>query len=117
MINNYLLILMHFILGMQLPNVVGFLSGILQMLLYAVYRNGDVKKEAVIKENEQELETVVVKEKEEAPVINIIVVKPLGSCEVYPIPLDANGDVLSIEQLQGMEDKDAKETEKSVEAN
>ncbi|XP_027355336.1 bidirectional sugar transporter N3-like [Abrus precatorius] len=92
-----------------LPNVVGFLLGLLQMLLYAVYRNSGIKKQQVVtEEKEQALESV----------INIVVVNPLGSCEVFPIPVDANGVGDVNQQLQGKKGiEDAKEQEKSVEAN
>lgn len=101
---------------MQLPNVVGFLLGLLQMLLYAIYRNGggDVKKQQVVTDHQE-------KEQALEPVINIVVVNPMGSCEVFPIPVDANGVVDDVnQQLQGKkgaEDAKDKKQEKSVEAN
>ncbi|KAJ1434979.1 SWEET sugar transporter [Sesbania bispinosa] len=87
-----------------LPNVLGFTLGLVQMVLYAIYRNGDVKKQQVVTE---------VKE----PVINIVVVNPLGSCEVFPIPVDANVDDVN-KQLQakklGAEDQLQKNAECAV---
>lgn len=58
---------------MQIPNVLGFALGLLQMILYVIYRNGEAKN----KEG-----------KEEERTIEAIIVIPLGSttCEVHPIP-------------------------------
>lgn len=49
-------------LGLQVPNVIGFILGIFQMVLYGVYRNYDAKKEDV--KEQQELEIVVGQEEE-----------------------------------------------------
>ncbi|KAK7302468.1 hypothetical protein RJT34_13358 [Clitoria ternatea] len=65
-----------------LPNVVGFVLGLVQMVLYGIYRNGQVNIVVTEDSKEQGIET---------PVINIVVVNPLGSCEVFPLPVDANG--------------------------
>lgn len=92
---------------MQLPNVLGFTLGLLQMLLYAIYRNSGVKKQAAVTE---------VKEQALEPMKNIVVVNPLGGCEVFPIPVDANGVVDGVnQQTQGK--KGAQEQEKSVGTN
>ena len=89
--------------------MLGFALGLLQMLLYAIYRNGDVKKQVVTEEKE--------KEQGLEPMKNIVIVNPLGTCEVFPIPVD---DAMGVaddvnQQLQGK--KGAPEKEKSVEAN
>ncbi|KAK7328229.1 hypothetical protein VNO77_22331 [Canavalia gladiata] len=97
-----------------LPNVLGFALGLLQMVLFCIYRNGRVKKEEEEEEEEKEKEKEkekeekeekeneeVVKEEKEKPlepVINIVVVDPLGSCEVFPIPVCANGVVDDVNQ-------------------
>ncbi|XP_012574846.1 bidirectional sugar transporter N3-like [Cicer arietinum] len=60
-----------------IPNIVGFILGVIQMVLYAYYKTYGVGKE-------------------EPPceVINIVVMNPSGTCEVFPIPLDENDDII-----------------------
>lgn len=82
-----------------LPNVVGFILGIIQMVLYGYYSKYGVAKE---------------KEQVEPAVINIVVVNPLGSSEVFPIPLDENKesieDVINQQfQVKKVGEEDAKE--------
>ncbi|XP_027918553.1 bidirectional sugar transporter N3-like [Vigna unguiculata] len=68
------------------PNVLGFALGLLQMLLYAMFRNSKTK--------------IVAKEE---PMKNIVVVNPLGTSEVYPV------QVLDIDKEEGVEGVEAKE--------
>jgi solute carrier family 50 protein (sugar transporter) len=91
----------------QLPNVVGFVLGVIQMLLYGYYsKYGGVKDE-----------------KTEAAVVNIVVVNPLGTCEVFPIPLDENEDIIEDviinQQIQvqklGVEEKQEKSGDQAIE--
>jgi solute carrier family 50 protein (sugar transporter) len=90
----------------QLPNVVGFVLGVIQMLLYGYYsKYGGVKDE-----------------KTEAAVVNIVVVNPLGTCEVFPIPLDENEDIIEEvinQQIQvqklGVEEKQEKSGDQAIE--
>ncbi|CAL5183143.1 unnamed protein product [Lathyrus oleraceus] len=90
-----------------LPNVLGFLLGIIQMMLYAYY-----SKYGGEKDDEQD------------KVMSIVVVNPLGlgSCEVFPFPLDENDDIIGEvinQQLQvkklGLEDENQEKQEKNVE--
>ncbi|XP_061337170.1 bidirectional sugar transporter N3-like [Gastrolobium bilobum] len=74
-----------------IPNVLGFALGLLQMLLYAFYRNGGVKKEVVTEEKEQVIDQPMKN-------INIVVVKPLGTSEIFPIPVNANVVVEELNQ-------------------
>ncbi|XWS39360.1 hypothetical protein CRYUN_Cryun18bG0046400 [Craigia yunnanensis] len=62
-------------LCVALPNVLGFILGMLQMLLYAIYRN----TEKVIKEKKlpEQIKTIVV-------------LSTLGASEVYPVAVDTN---------------------------
>ncbi|XP_027345999.1 bidirectional sugar transporter N3-like [Abrus precatorius] len=60
-----------------IPNVLGFIMGLLQMLLYGIYKNSGNKNKAVVTKEEKELE----------PMRDIVVVNTLGTCEVYPIPV------------------------------
>lgn len=47
---------------MQLPNVLGFALGLLQMLLYAIYRNGNKKVDKIMEKKAplEPLKTVVI---------------------------------------------------------
>jgi solute carrier family 50 protein (sugar transporter) len=54
-----------------IPNVVGFVLGLLQMVLYLVYRNSNEKPEK-INSSEQQLKSIVV-------------MSPLGVSEVHPV--------------------------------
>ena len=60
---------------MQLPNVLGFVLGLLQMLLYAIYRKGDKKSNKMEKNPAEALK-------------NIVVASPLGTGEVFPVEED-----------------------------
>ncbi|GAU43315.1 hypothetical protein TSUD_390140 [Trifolium subterraneum] len=87
-----------------LPNVVGIILGVMQMLLYGYYsKYGGVKDERI-----------------EAGVVNILVVNPLGS--VFPIPLDENEDIIEDvinQQIQvqklGVEEKKEKSGDQAIE--
>ena len=82
----------------QIPNILGFTLGLLQMLLYAIYRNGKTNNKEVVTKEEHALEAMK----------NVVVVNPLGTCEVYPVigkEINNNG--------QGIEG--AEEKEKGVE--
>ncbi|CAJ1935961.1 unnamed protein product [Sphenostylis stenocarpa] len=90
-----------------IPNVLGLTLGLLQMLLYAIYRNGKTK---IATKEEHALE----------PMKNVVVESPLGTCEVYQIQVNDKEKVQGIEgakeeeKEQGLEG--AKEDEKGVEA-
>nr|AFK42893.1 unknown [Lotus japonicus] len=58
-----------------IPNVLGFALGLLQMLLYAIYNDG--AKEKVVITEEHALEQMQ----------NVVVMSPLGTCEVCLIPV------------------------------
>ncbi|KAK7412088.1 hypothetical protein VNO78_03535 [Psophocarpus tetragonolobus] len=63
------------------PNIGGLGLGLLQMVLYWIYRNGGEKEKEKEKEKEQgALEGV----------INIVVVNPVGPAEVFPLPIADN---------------------------
>lgn len=69
------------------------------MLLYAIYRNGKTNNKEVATKEEKALEAIMK---------NVVVVNPLGTCEVYPVigkEINNNG--------QGIEG--AEEKEKGVE--
>lgn len=73
-----------------IPNVLGFILGLLQMLLYAIYNKG-VKEEYALE-----------------PMTNIVIVNPLGiPCEVFSLPV--------IDNVNKIEKEGAEEMEKSVE--
>ncbi|RDY05357.1 Bidirectional sugar transporter N3, partial [Mucuna pruriens] len=72
----------------QIPNVLGFTLGLVQMVLYGIYRNRGNKKMVV------------------EAMSNVVVVNPLGTREVYPIP------VINEANKEGM--KGGEEKEKDV---
>lgn len=75
----------------QIPNVLGFTLGMLQIILYAIYRDGEAKN---------------MEGRDEERTIEAIIVIPLGSttCEVHPIPIK---DHVNIEQgIEGAEEKE-----------
>ncbi|CAK7336110.1 unnamed protein product [Dovyalis caffra] len=86
-------------LCVALPNVLGFGLGLLQMLLYGIYRNAE---KVIIEEKKQPGENLK----------SIVILGPLGASEVYPV--DAQPD-------EGAEEHDpteeSKENEKSMEAS
>lgn len=77
-----------------LPNILGFVLGLLQMLLYGIYRNAEKKK--IPAENLK----------------SIVILGTLGASEVYPV--DAQPDVSAAEHDLTEE---SKENEKSMEAS
>ncbi|RDX82914.1 Bidirectional sugar transporter SWEET15, partial [Mucuna pruriens] len=85
-----------------IPNVLGFALGLLQMVLYGIYRNGGVKKEKAL----------------EATVKNIVAVNPLGPSEVFPISVDdPNGLVDDVnQQFQTKKGAQDNNDQKSVDA-
>ncbi|KHN33482.1 bidirectional sugar transporter SWEET15-like [Glycine soja] len=75
------------------PNVGGFGLGLVQMVLYGIYRNGgESEKEQALAEG----------------VINIVVVNPLGPAEVFPIAVEVDDDKVK-EGLVVDQEKDAKD--------
>lgn len=84
---------------MQIPNVGGFALGLVQMVLYGIYRKGsESEKEQGLGEG----------------VINIVVVNPLGPAEVFPIAVDDNKvkDLVVVDDVTVSQ----QEKEKNVEA-
>ncbi|XP_047178313.1 bidirectional sugar transporter N3-like [Vigna umbellata] len=59
-----------------LPNVLGFVLGLLQMVLYGIYRKGNKKSYKMEKNIPQE------------PLKNIVVASPMGTGEVFPVEED-----------------------------
>ncbi|CAL0300792.1 unnamed protein product [Lupinus luteus] len=75
-----------------LPNIVGFILGLLQMVLYAIYRKGGTKKKEVAVAE-------IAKGKEQEPMKAVVVVKQVGDAEVYLVPQgDAKGDIDNVNQ-------------------
>lgn len=73
----------------QLPNVLGFTLGLLQMLLYAIYNKGSkvsIKEDYALN-----------------PMTNVVVVNPLGTCEVVTIP---DIDIVTTQGKDGAEEKE-----------
>ncbi|KAG4999571.1 hypothetical protein AAZX31_08G074800 [Glycine max] len=71
-----------------IPNILGFTLGLLQMLLYAIYRNGKTNNKEVATKEEKALEAIMK---------NVVVVNPLGTCEVYPVINKENNNGQGIE--------------------
>ncbi|KAB2042213.1 hypothetical protein ERO13_D02G173400v2 [Gossypium hirsutum] len=65
-------------LCVALPNVIGFVLGMLQMLLYAIYRNS---------------EKVIEEKKIPEQMKGVVVFSTLGPSEVYPVGVDIEPDV------------------------
>ncbi|KAG2403709.1 Bidirectional sugar transporter N3 Nodulin 3 [Vigna angularis] len=59
-----------------LPNVLGFVLGLLQMVLYGIYKKGNKKSNKMEKNIPQE------------PLKNIVVASPMGTGEVFPVEED-----------------------------
>ncbi|CAJ1963580.1 unnamed protein product [Sphenostylis stenocarpa] len=85
-----------------LPNVGGVALGVVQMVLYAIYRNGGAKEQAL-----------------EGVVKTIVVVNPLGLAEVFPIAVDdEKGLVDMVNNQQSLEKNKEEDAQgKNVEAN
>ncbi|XVF66707.1 hypothetical protein PTKIN_Ptkin10aG0059400 [Pterospermum kingtungense] len=84
-------------LCVALPNVLGFILGLLQMLLYAMYRNTEKTKEENKLPEVEEMKTIVV-------------LSTFGASEVYPVAVDINinntkEDKKNNEQTTGEPDK------------
>ncbi|KAK7363211.1 hypothetical protein VNO77_05344 [Canavalia gladiata] len=60
-----------------IPNVVGFTLGVLQMVLYGIYKKSGRNNGEVVTKEEVALEAMR----------DVVIVNPLGTCEVYPIPV------------------------------
>ncbi|KAE9603257.1 hypothetical protein Lal_00008307 [Lupinus albus] len=82
-----------------IPNVLGFTLGLLQMLLYVIYKKGPTIKNDVIEEREQELD----------PMRDIVVGIPLSTREVILISIN--------DHVNEHGKVDAKKMENSVEIN
>ncbi|XP_021282235.1 bidirectional sugar transporter SWEET15 [Herrania umbratica] len=87
-------------LCVALPNILGFVLGMLQMLLYAVYRN--TKKATEEKKPPEQLKTVVV-------------LSTIATSEVYPVDIqpDANTNKATENEQTGEPDKPEKSLEDS----
>ncbi|KAG4945360.1 hypothetical protein JHK87_041367 [Glycine soja] len=80
-------------LSIMVPNVGGFGLGLVQMVLYGIYRNGgESEKEQALAEG----------------AINIVVVNPLGPAEVFPIAEEVDDDKVK-EGLVVDQEKDSKD--------
>ncbi|PRQ39829.1 putative SWEET sugar transporter [Rosa chinensis] len=88
-----------------LPNVLGFVLGLLQMLLYAIYRN----RKQVIVDPEKKLPA-------SEHVKNIVILSTIATSEVHPVdakPCDGN-DVEDVDGKDENKDVDGDEHEKCV---
>ncbi|XVF02175.1 hypothetical protein REPUB_Repub04eG0153100 [Reevesia pubescens] len=81
-----------------LPNVIGFILGMLQMLLYAIYRN---------------TEKVIEEKKLPEQMKTIVVLSTLGPSEVYPVAVDIQPDA----NTNNIRKEDKKENEQTGEAH
>jgi len=93
-------LILCFLVNLQLPNILGFILGLLQMLLYGIYRNAQK-----------------VEEKKKLPAENlksIVILSAVGGPEVYPVDAkpDVNGGAEEHDQTE-----ESKEDEKSMEAS
>ena len=89
-----------FLVNWQLPNLLGFILGLVQMLLYGIYRKAQ-------KANE--------KSKPSAETLrSIVILSALGSSEIHPVDAepDVNGGVEEHDQTV-----ESKEDEKNMEAS
>ncbi|KAL4280854.1 hypothetical protein GQ457_03G007010 [Hibiscus cannabinus] len=92
-------------LCVALPNVIGFVLGMLQMLLYAIYRNSGKTVEEKLPEQMK----------------GGVVLSTLGLSEVYPVSVDIKPDVgtkgvqTESEQIGEADKKDTKSSENSDE--
>lgn len=86
-------------ISLQVPNILGFTLGVIQLLLYGIYRNA---------------KPIVVDEEKKVPeqVINIVV---LGNSEVHPIDSESDKTTASDHEVEEEEEekkKNEKENEK-----
>ncbi|XP_031272823.1 bidirectional sugar transporter N3-like [Pistacia vera] len=88
-----------------LPNVLGFVLGLLQMVLYTIYRN----TRKVIEEKKLPAE----------PLKNIVILSALGASEVYPVDIQVetkvNGDIVNEDAKENEQIEEPQKPEKTLE--
>ncbi|KAJ8759408.1 hypothetical protein K2173_006928 [Erythroxylum novogranatense] len=95
---------MAYLQRISLPNILGFLLGLVQMVLYAVYRNAsEVMEEQKLPEN---LKTIVI-------------LSTLGASEVYPVEAKSEVDEVAkeLEQAEPRKQEKAMEAQEGLQSN